>query len=82
MATEGSFARSYLIAQLEQIEAALEELDVLPEHQADRLGRQRLLLLAAELMTALGAETESNEPATRVAPSRAPAPRQPRPEPS
>lgn len=79
MATEGSFARNYLIAQLEQVEAALEELDELPEHQADRLGRQQLLRLGAELMTALGGESGS---ATPAAPEQEPALRQPRPAPS
>ena len=72
MAAEGSFARNYLIAQLEQVEAALEELDELPEHEADRLGRQQLLRLASELLTALGAAAGSPTPA---GPERAQAPR-------
>jgi hypothetical protein len=63
MAGEPSFAQRYLLAQLEDVQAALEQLDGQENPLAHSKERRRLTGIAARLVAALATYDPSERPA-------------------
>jgi len=63
MTGEATFAQRYLLAQLEDVEAALEQLDDQESPLAHSAERRRLAGLAARLVAALATYDPAERPA-------------------